>query len=77
MDDEDSSKLLIVQCDSRDSNQNLVKGAQYCMQDLVKSRSSQDYRPLDCSRYHVVFIVQLDVASTFTGFLVSDTCTFA
>jgi hypothetical protein len=60
---EEGHKLLVVQCDSRDSNQNLVKGAQYCM---------QDHRPSDCSRHHVVFIVQLPrvAGACFTGFLV-------
>ncbi|XP_076466869.1 E3 ubiquitin-protein ligase rnf213-alpha-like [Babylonia areolata] len=61
-DSQDGHKLLLVQCDSGDSNQNLIKGAQYCMQDL---------RPVGSSQHHVVFIIQLPsiAGACFTGFL--------
>ncbi|KAL8581505.1 hypothetical protein ACOMHN_042898 [Nucella lapillus] len=61
-DSEEGHKLLVVQCDSGDSNQNLIKGAQYCMQDL---------RPKVSYLHHVVFIIQLPsvAGARFTGFL--------
>ncbi|KAL8623379.1 hypothetical protein ACOMHN_065913 [Nucella lapillus] len=55
-------RLLVVQCDCGDSNQSLVKCAQYCMQDLLPDHSS---------RHHVLFIIQLPrvAGACFTGFL--------
>ena len=62
-DNQEGHKLLVVQCDCGDLNQNLIKCAQYCMQDL---------RPEDSTQHHVVFIVQLPrvAGACFTGFLV-------
>ena len=62
-DNQEGHKLLVVQCDCGDLNQNLIKCAQYCMQDL---------RPQDSTQHHVVFIVQLPrvAGACFTGFLV-------
>ncbi|KAK7107714.1 hypothetical protein V1264_015588 [Littorina saxatilis] len=61
-DNQEGQKLLLVQCDSGDLNQNLIKCAQYCMQDL---------RPPDSRQHHVVFIIQLPciAGACFTGFL--------
>ncbi|KAK7494871.1 hypothetical protein BaRGS_00013998, partial [Batillaria attramentaria] len=61
-DEGEGSKLLLVQCDSGDTNQNLIKCAQYCMQDL---------RPANTNKFHVVFIIQLPriAGACFTGFL--------
>ncbi|XP_070190023.1 E3 ubiquitin-protein ligase rnf213-alpha-like [Littorina saxatilis] len=61
-DNQEGQKLLLVQCDSGDLNQNLIKCAQYCMQDL---------RPPDSRHHHVVFIIQLPrlAGACFTGFL--------
>ena len=62
-DNQEGHKLLVVQCDCGDLNQNLIKCAQYCMQDL---------RPEDSTQHHVVFIVQLPrvAGACFSGFLV-------
>ncbi|XP_070188878.1 E3 ubiquitin-protein ligase rnf213-alpha-like [Littorina saxatilis] len=64
-DDQAGQKLLLVQCDSGDLNQNLIKCAQYCMQDL---------QPPDSTQHHVVFIIQLPriAGACFTGFLSGD-----
>ncbi|KAK7488216.1 hypothetical protein BaRGS_00020523, partial [Batillaria attramentaria] len=61
-DDREGDKLLIVQCDSGDIHLDLIKCAQYCMQDQL---------PPDTTTHHVVFIVQLPrvAGACFTGFL--------
>lgn len=56
------NKLLLVQCDSGDTNQNLIKCAQYCVQDQM---------PECHTGVHIVFIIQLPriASGRFTGFL--------
>ena len=63
-DGSEGDKLLLVQCDSGDVNQNLIKCAQYCVQDQM---------PVDATCFHVVFIIQLPriAGGCFTGFQVS------
>ncbi|KAK7459431.1 hypothetical protein BaRGS_00038999, partial [Batillaria attramentaria] len=61
-DKEEGDKLLIVQCDSGDMHQDLIKCAQYCI---------KDHLPADTMFHHVVFIVHLPrvAGACFTGFL--------
>lgn len=63
MNQDEHHKLLLVQSDCGDGHENLIKSAQYCIQDM---------RPSNSSQHHVVFIVQLPrvAGACFTGFLV-------
>ncbi|PVD28712.1 hypothetical protein C0Q70_11306 [Pomacea canaliculata] len=62
MNQDEDHKLLLVQSDCGDGHENLIKSAQYCIQDM---------RPSNSSQHHVVFIVQLPrvAGACFTGFL--------
>ncbi|ESO94720.1 hypothetical protein LOTGIDRAFT_232244 [Lottia gigantea] len=57
----EGNKILIIQCDSHGGTTNLVKSAQYCVDDNL---------PKYLNNYHVIFIVQLDrmTQQQFTGY---------
>ncbi|KAL4233165.1 hypothetical protein ACF0H5_007850 [Mactra antiquata] len=59
----EETSLMIIQCDSGDTNNNLIACARYCVLDEFEKLRDEIQ-----ARIHVVFIVQLPRGAGFTGF---------